>query len=303
MKTLFLLSGPTAVGKSELALRWAEVNNAEIINADAYCFYRGMDIGTAKPSHVDLQRIPHHCLDYLSVTEPGSIIDYHTRALSAVREIDARNKLILITGGSGFYLQSFLKPISDGVSEDPAVREQVDQLWQSGGLQACVELLLSLNPDGVGELDLNNPRRVVPALRRCIQTGKSVLQLRSDLRQQPDPFPGFEKRLVVLERDDEDLWQRIQHRTWFMLNNGLLDEVRALRDQGLETNPAAANAIGYRETLKFLRSGSDDLDALAELISVNTRKLVRKQRAWFRNQCPEAIQKPAGSVQVENLFA
>lgn len=301
-KTLYVLTGPTAVGKTELALQWAERNEAEIVNADAFCFYRGMDIGTAKPDFVERQRVPHHCLDFLDVMETSSVVDYHRRAQQAVDEIAARGRRVLITGGSGFYLQSFFKALSDGLTEDPEVKRAVQLLFDREGLEGALAALHECNPDGLGNLDVRNPRRVLAALRRCLQTGKTVTALLADLHAQPEPFSDWNKRLVVLQRPDDELFQRIDRRVAQMLQNGLLEEVQALRAQGLAENPVAASAIGYREVLRFLRSHSEDLDALAEMISQNTRKLVRKQQAWFRNQCPGAQVMPAATATPANLF-
>jgi tRNA dimethylallyltransferase len=278
---LHVLTGPTAVGKTEWALRWAEQKGAEIVSCDSLLFYRGMNIGTAKPTAAERQRVRHHLIDICEVTDRMDITQYVGRALSAVADIRARGRSVLIAGGSGFYLKAFFAAVADDIAVSSEIRQRVAQLSTA----AALEELRRLNPEGVGELDLANPRRVSRALERCLASGRAVRELAEEFAQRPSAFVDFDVRLTRLERGPGVLAQRIQQRTEAMLREGLVDEVRRLREAGLERNATVARAIGYREVLAML-DGRLAASALADEIAKNTRALVKKQRTWFRTQLP-----------------
>ena len=285
---LYIITGPTAVGKTALCLKVAQEMNAEVISCDSMQMYRGMDIGTAKATSGELEQVPHHCLDILDVSEAGNVQRYQELAQQAVEDILGRGKKVLVTGGSGFYLKSFIEPVVDNIQVSPDVRTQVDSLFVDNGLEAVVEKLLELNPSGVGEMDLQNPRRVTRALERCLSSGLTVIELTDKMEQLPKPFPGLQKKVCVLTRPDDQLKSRILERTSLMLESGLVDEVDGLLHLGLGENPVANAAIGYREAIAFIRGEISTKEELGETISQNTWKLVRKQKKWFRTQLPNA---------------
>ena len=288
-KTLYLLTGCTATGKTGLALHWAERFGAEIVSCDAMLFYRGMDIGTAKPTVAERARAPHHLIDVSPVDEAFDVGHYASRARRAVEDIEARGRRPLVVGGSGFYLMSYLRPVVDAVRVDRGTRERVESLWQREGLAGLRAALERCNPGGLGGLDTANARRVARALERCWASGRPLDELEADFRRQPAPFPEYAKRVCVVERGDDDLKRRIAARAEKMVAAGLVEEVRALRGRGLEKNPAARRAIGYRETLEWIAEGKrGSLAELAQRIAGNTWKLVKKQKTWFRRQLPEA---------------
>jgi tRNA dimethylallyltransferase len=295
---LHVLTGPTAVGKTEWALRWAEANNAEIVSCDSLLFYRGMDLGTAKPTTAERQRVPHHLIDVCDVTDAMDVTRYVSLARKAVAEIAARGRQILVTGGSGFYLRCFFAPVADEVEVPPALREEVRAL----PLAAAVARLRTLNPAGLGALDVANPRRVTRALERCLASGHTLEQLAAEFAQLVPPFADWRVELTRLERDPENLERRIDLRVAEMLAGGLVAEVQRLRAAGLEKNPSAAKAIGYREVLAFL-DGQAKESELASAIAQNTRALVKKQRTWFRTQLPEHRMRDAAALRdVAELF-
>ncbi|HEY0944033.1 MAG TPA: tRNA (adenosine(37)-N6)-dimethylallyltransferase MiaA [Opitutaceae bacterium] len=300
-RTLHVLTGPTAVGKTELALRWAERHDAEIVSCDSLLFYRGMDLGTAKPTPAELARVPHHLIDICDVRERMDVTDYVTRCRAVVADIAARGKRVLVTGGSGFYLKAFFAPIADEVEVPSALREQVAARLAAEGLPALVAELRRLNPAGLGKLDTANPRRVVRALERCLASGRTLAELAAEFARQPAPFSGWQVVCTRLGRPAEELEKRIAVRVALMLRDGLVAEVERLRAAGLEENPSAARAIGYRETLAMLR-GELPREALAEEIVRNTRALVKKQRTWFRTQLPPHRVVAAAEAEVEGLF-
>lgn len=296
---LHVLTGPTAVGKTEWALRWAERNRAEIVSCDSLLFYRGMDIGTAKPTAAERARVRHHLIDTCEVREQMNVTSYVTLARRAVEEILARGNAVLVTGGSGFYLKAFFAPVADEIDVPAAVRAEVAGL----PLPDAVARLRRLNPAGLGSLDTANPRRVTRALERCLASGRTLAELTDEFARQPGPFADFRVRLTRLDRAREDLADRIAERVMAMLRAGLVQEVRALRAAGLEQNPSAARAIGYREALALLDGNLREAELAAE-IAKNTRALVKKQRTWFRTQLPEHGVLPAADLRDESkLFA
>jgi tRNA dimethylallyltransferase len=299
--TLHVLTGSTAVGKTELALRWAEANHAEIVSCDALLFYRGMDIGTAKPTAEERARVPHHLIDVCEVNERMDVVEYVARAQAAVADIVARGRKVLITGGSGFYLKAFFAPVADAVAVTPGLRAEIEAKLAAEGLSALVAELRGLNPGGLGELDADNPRRVTRALERCRCSGRTLRELAEDFARQPGAFDGWTVRCTRLERTPEELDRRIKARVDTMLAHGLVEEVRRLRSAGLEENPSASRAIGYRETLAML-DGQLSEEKLADEIDKNTRGLVKKQRTWFRTQLPEHRVVAAAEATVETLF-
>ena len=281
-RTLYLLTGPTAVGKTEWALRWADENEAEIVSCDSLLFYRGMDIGTAKPTRAELARVPHHLIDICEVRERMDVNTYIGKARAAIDDILQRRRRVLVTGGSGFYLKSFFAPVADDVEVPAELRAEVAAL----SAEEALRRLRELNPAGLGTLDVANPRRVTRALERCLASGETVEALATNFSRQPSPFSDFDVRLTVLTRDAGDLARRIETRVAAMLRDGLVDEVRRLRAAGLEDNPSAAKAIGYREVIAMLNGELNETQLAAE-IAKNTRALVKKQRTWFRTQLPE----------------
>ncbi len=298
---LYVLTGPTAVGKTELALRWAEAHGAEIVSCDALLFYRGMDIGTAKPTAAERARVPHHLIDLCEVNERMDVAVYVAKAQAAVAEIAGKGRKILVAGGSGFYLKAFFAPVADAVTVSAEMRADVEAKLVSEGLPALVAELERLNPGGLGGLDAENPRRVTRALERCRASGRTLADMADEFARQPGPFSDWTVRCTRLDRAPDELNQRIARRVDAMLADGLVDEVRRLRASGLEENLSASRAIGYRETLAMLDGQLPEVELAAE-ITKNTRGLVKKQRTWFRSQMPEHRVVAAAEARVETLF-
>lgn len=284
--TLHIITGATAVGKTNYALEYCEALNGEIISCDASLFYRGMDIGTAKPSKEELAKVPHHCIDMNPVNQSFDITQFDILARKTVEDILSRGKSVVITGGSGFYLKSFFEPVVDTIEVSDAIRAESETLFVEQGLSGLLERLKAINPEGLGNLDTLNPRRVQRALERCLASGKSLPVLQKEFSERPKPYASFKKHFILLERDAEELKNRIARRAKCMLESGLLDEVKSLLKNGIEDNPNAANAIGYRESIAFLK-GEIEESELLPLIIKNTNGLVKKQKTWFRSQLPE----------------
>ena len=302
VRTIHVLTGCTAVGKTELALRWAEARGAEIVSCDSLLFYRGADIGTAKPSPAELARVPHHLIDICDLTERMDVTHYVTKARVAIDDILRRERPVLVTGGSGFYLKAFFAPVADEMAVPAEIRADVRARLERDGVESLVTELVKLNPAGLGALDVHNPRRVTRALERCLASGRTLADLQAEFAALPAPFADCVVQLCELVRELPDLETRINQRVAGMLKAGLVAEVRELLAQGLKQNPSAAGAIGYRETIDFIEGRLPEAE-LAAAIAQNTRVLVKKQRTWFKTQLPAHPQIVAGSARVDGLFA
>ena len=309
LRRLHILTGPTAVGKTALALDWAEANGAEIVSCDASLFYRGMDIGTAKPTAAERARVRHWLIDLCDVRERMDVAKYVGLARAACADIAGRGRAVLVTGGSGFYLKAFFGPVADTIEIPAAAKAEVAELERAGGAAGLEARLREVSGEALGGIDLANPRRLARALERCLATGRTVEELAAEFQAKPGPFADWEVRAVCLRREDAELRVRIMARVEAMLREGLVYEVRRLRAEGLEENPSAASAIGYRETLTMLRlaeMGGPAVDEakLAEEIALNTWKLVRKQKTWFRTQLPAGWVRElaAGEARAAGLF-
>ena len=281
-----VLMGPTATGKTERALEWAHRSGAWILSADALQFYRGADLGTAKPSRAERAALPHYGIDVAEPDEPWDVRRYADYARAVVDAAARAGMPVLVVGGSGLYLSVFHAPPPDPVDIPPAVREEVAALAAAGGTRALRERLLSLDPDP--PVDLCNPRRLAPALERVLATGLPVRELQRRHAERPCMFADCEREWFLLDRPNEELADRIERRTRAMLAGGLLAEVRALAARGLRANPTLASAIGYREGLEVL-TGDRGEPTLATAINAATFRLVRRQRRWFARRMPDAV--------------
>lgn len=297
---LIFIVGPTAVGKTALSLELAERLGRPILSCDSLCFYRGMDIGTAKPDESERKRILHYGVDLVDPDQSYDVARYECYARDCVER--HRDTGLVISGGSGFYLKSFFSAVTDQIDIPEDLTKAVQQLHRDQGLAGLVRALQKSNPEGTGNLDLRNPRRVEKALLRCLASGKTLHQLATEFSRLPDPYADYSRCVLLLDRDTQELDTRIAQRTRQMLSGGLVEEVRQLRLQGLEQNLSARDSIGYRETLQFL-DGKLDRDTLEAEINLHTRQLVRKQRKWFRRQIPIHFKWNPTEITVESALA
>jgi tRNA dimethylallyltransferase len=225
--------------------------------------------------------VVHHGIDLVDVRDVFSVADYQAYATEVVEQMKGRKVSVLVAGGSGFYLQSFLSPVVDDIEVPREIREEVEQIYANEHLVGIVARLKELNPDGVGTLDTLNPRRVMRGLERCMASGKTILQLKDEFAAKPKAFPKFDKKVLWMDRENEDLGNRISNRTEGMLKEGIVAETEGLLRAGIEGNAPASNAVGYRQCIAFLK-GKLQEDQLLEEINKSTRQLVSKQRKWFR---------------------
>jgi tRNA dimethylallyltransferase len=229
--------------------------------------------------------VPHHGLDLCGIDEIYDIHRYQHYALEIIKDVQNREHPILIVGGSGFYLQSFYKAVTDDIVIPKAIQDYVSECFHRAGLQAIVGELLKISPQ-TGTLDLRNPRRVMRALSRCLASGKNVLELQELFQAKGSPFQTWPKRTCLLERHPDKLRERAAQRIDHMIQQGLIEEVHQLQTQGLRADSPAGRAIGYRETLYWLQQPKRDILELKANILQNTLRLIHKQRTWFRHQIP-----------------
>jgi len=276
--TIVLIAGPTAAGKSAVALRLAERRNGEIISVDSMQVYRGLDIGTAKPDPLERARIPHHLVDVASLRETFDAARFAAAADSAVREIAGRGRLPIFCGGTGLYFRAWLEGLGEAPPADPALRAQLEAA-------PMVELLRELagsDPVAYERIDRQNPRRVVRAVEVIRLTGRPYSALRADWKSAGGAQrPGLLQ--FGLHRAPQDLRQRINSRVDEMFARGLVEECRQLLPAGLESNRVAGQALGYRQVLDHLR-GERSLAETIELVKIRTWQFARRQMNWWRRQ-------------------
>ena len=280
---IHILTGPTAVGKTETSLRWAETHDAEIISCDSVCVYRGMDIGSAKPTAAEQARVRHHGLDLADPSERYSVSQYVDMARAAIAAAHGRGRRILVTGGSGFYLAAFFGPVTDELEIPEAVADEVRTLHRQG-LASMLLRLRGLEGDDLPDwLDIQNPIRVAKALERRLASGRRLDAMRDDFLSRRGPFADHPVTFELLERADGELKARIAARTDSMLQGGIIEEAERLLAMNLDPELTSARAVGYRAAMDWLEGGQKVArEGLAERINLDTWALVRKQRKWFR---------------------
>jgi tRNA dimethylallyltransferase len=269
--------GPTGTGKSQLALDVAERlgGEAEIVNADAMQFYRGMDIGTAKLPVAQRRGIPHHQLDVLDVTATATVARYQRDAAAEIEAIAGRGKVAVLVGGSMLYVQSLLDDWSFPAT-DPAVRAKWEQLLAEAGAGALHAELADRDPAAAASILATDGRRIVRALEVVELTGQPFAASAPVIGT-----PRWDTAIIGLDCETELLDQRLARRTETMFTEGLVDEVIALLDRGLREGVTASRALGYAQVLDDLGAGGNG-DAAREPTFIGTRRYVRRQRSWFR---------------------
>jgi len=263
------LAGPTAVGKSDLAVALAERLNGEIVSADAFQVYLGMDILTAKPDPATLQRVPHHLIGEIPLTESFDVARYHALATQRIAAISERGSTPIVVGGTGLYLRA----LTQGLAELPAPDEALRADLTAQPLEQLLRRLDELDPDAAQRIDRKNPRRVIRALEVCLLTGRPFSSFREQWEQAP------EVRAVFVNRNRDDLYRRIEERTVAMFGAGVVEEVRAIQEIG----STAAQAIGYRDIRAFIDGEGTSAECLAR-IQQQTRNYAKRQLTWFRKE-------------------
>ena len=292
---LILLIGPTAVGKTELSLQLAERLNGEIVSADSRLFYRGMDIGTAKPTLEERARIPHHLIDVADPDEVWSLAVFQEKATEIIADIHARGKTPFLVGGTGQYVRAVTEGwLPPEVKSDPRLRGVLESLAEDKGIYWLHAGLGRIDPTAAEKIDARNVRRTIRALEVIFTTGKLFSQQRG---QSEAPY----KLLTIgLKRPREELYQRVDERIEAMFAGGLLDEVRGLLDKGYSPELPPLSAIGYRECIRVINGQMSEEQAKVEMRRV-TRIFVRRQTNWFKENDPNIHWFEAGGENVIEL--
>jgi tRNA dimethylallyltransferase len=275
-KKLIIIAGPTAVGKTDLCVKLAQLLDTEVVSADSRQFYRELAIGTAKPTPEEMQGVTHHFVDSHSIHDYYSVGDYEKDCLAVLEEIFSRKDVAILTGGSGM----FIKIVTDGIDEMPeadlALRTHLMNRLETEGLTPLASELASLDPIYFAEVDQQNPQRIVRALEVCLSTGQPFSSFRKNQKAER-PFTSIR---IGLERPREELYQRIDKRMDLMLAAGLEEE--ALRYMNYRDH-YALKTVGYKEIYEHL-DGDYDKEEMLRLLKRNSRRYAKRQLTWFRNQ-------------------
>ncbi|NOH03955.1 MAG: tRNA (adenosine(37)-N6)-dimethylallyltransferase MiaA [Chloroflexi bacterium] len=277
---VILIVGPTAVGKTEIAIRLAQRLNGEIVSVDSRLFYRGMDIGTAKPSKEELARVPHHLIDIVNPDETLSLAVFQRMAREVIAGVHARGKLPFLVGGTGQYVRAVTEGWSPPeVTPNVRMRDALEKMKEERGKEWLHARLQTLDPEAAQAIDLRNVRRTIRALEVIFSTGRRFSEQRGQ--------GGSLYRLVTigLTRPREELYRRVDERIEKMFADGLLDEVRALLEKGYAPSLPSMSAIGYRECVRVVKGEWTTEQAKAEMKRV-TRIFVRRQANWFKESDP-----------------
>lgn len=274
MKTLVVITGPTAVGKTQLCLDLAQRLGTPIINADSRQIYRDLKIGTAAPTEEQLRQVHHYFVGTLSLDEYYSASMYEQQTIALLEKLFQENDYALMTGGSMMYIDAVCHGIDDIPTVDEQTRETLKRRLQEEGLESLCEELRCLDPEHYEVVDLQNPRRVVHALEICLMTGNTYTSYRKAERKER-PFKIIK---IGLTRPREELYQRINSRVDQMMEQGLLEEAQRLYPQ---RHLNALNTVGYKELFNYM-DGIWTLDEAVERIKGNTRRYARKQLTWFK---------------------
>lgn len=289
---LVCIVGPTASGKSALALQLAEEAGAEIVSCDSLQVYRGLDIGSAKPTPAERARVPHHLIDVAEPDEVFSAARYAELARAALAEITARGRRPLVVGGTGLYLRALLHGLFEGPQRDEALRRRLERLGERFGDARLHRLLARVDPQAAARLEPRDRVRVVRALEVFRATGRPLSE---HLRRPGVPLTGFEVLTLVLDPPRDELRRRVEARADAMLAAGLVDEVRALLARGHDPALRPLQAIGYRQALDVI-AGRMRLDEARHDMVRKTLQYAKRQRTWFRHQAQAQWHSEAGAA-------
>lgn len=274
---LIILTGPTAVGKTALSIELAKDLNAEIISADSMQIYEYMDVGSAKVTKEEMDGIIHHLIDEVKPDYAFSVSEFQKRANKYIKDIDDRGKKVLVTGGTGLYLNSLIYDMDFAKSNSNSkLREELELELKEKGIDYMHEKLRALDEDAANRIHKNNTKRVIRALEVCLD-GKKMQDFSTELKYNEN----YQPIIIVLNRDREVLYERINKRVDLMMENNLIDEVKHLLDIGYDKNLISMQGIGYKEIVKYLE-GEYSLDEAIEIIKRDSRRYAKRQITWFK---------------------
>jgi tRNA dimethylallyltransferase len=272
---IVVVVGPTASGKTSLGISLAEQFHGEVVCADSRQIYRGMDIGTAKPSPVEMNGVPHHVVNVVNPNQEYSVADYKVAATAAIKDVLKRNHVPIMVGGTGLYIKTVVENLDlPQIKSDPALRAQIEKEIEASGLAAAFERLVALDPDAANVVDAKNPRRVVRALEVALITGEPFTA------QRKKNEPLWDSLTIGIELPLDQLREKINLRIDLMIQDGLVQEVIDLTKK-YGNEQLAFEAIGYREIIDFLND-KISLQEATDLIKMNTWHYAKRQLTWFK---------------------
>jgi len=277
--TLWVLTGPTACNKTEIGFTVAQKTRGEIISADSMLFYRGMDIGTAKPSLDMRELVPHHFIDIIDPWESYSVGRYVDDVESLIDAADSKDRKFLIVGGSPLYVKGLVDGIFNGPEADWDIRRELEVLADEKGNQHVHDILQKIDPVKAVELHPNNLRRIIRAIEVYRITGKPVSKLQEEYKL---ARKSYQFNILCIAREREDIYRRINERVGTMFDKGLVDEVKSLLENPEGLSKQAKQALGYKEVIQYL-DGELTLDDAKEMVKQSTRRFAKRQMTWFRS--------------------
>ncbi|MSS64370.1 tRNA (adenosine(37)-N6)-dimethylallyltransferase MiaA [Lachnospiraceae bacterium WCA-693-APC-MOT-I] len=278
---LIVLTGPTAVGKTELSIELAKLVNGEIISADSMQVYRHMDIGTAKITPEEMQGVKHYLIDVLNPDEEFNIVLFQTLAKQAMKEIYEKGKIPILVGGTGFYIQSVLYDIDFTKTQtDSTYRMELESLAKEKGAFYLHEQLQKIDPASAKKIHANNIKRVIRALEFYKLTGKKISEHNEKEQSKESPY-NF--AYFVLNQDRKVLYERIDKRVDNMVKHGLIQEVKSLYEKGYQKNLVSIQGLGYKEIISYLE-GDCTLEEAVYILKRDTRHFAKRQITWFKRE-------------------
>ena len=280
-KPLIVLTGPTAVGKTSLSISLAKAVNGEIISADSMQVYKGMDIGSAKIRKEEMQGVTHYLVDILEPEEEFHIVKFQELAKAALEEIYAKGKIPILVGGTGFYIQAVTRDIDFTQAEqETSYREELEQFAKEKGAEYLHEKLREVDSKSAENIHANNVKRVIRALEFYHQNGTPISEHNEEQKQQTSPY---NLAYFVLTAPREILYERIDRRVDQMMEEGLLEEVKSLRERGCHRGLVSMQGLGYKEILAYLE-GEYPLEEAVRILKRDTRHFAKRQLTWFRRE-------------------
>ena len=276
---IVIVLGPTAVGKTELALAVAPKVNAEIVNADSQQVYRYLDIGTGKPSKPERERVRHHLIDVVNPDEDFNAARYRQLAAASIDEIHTRGAKVLVSGGTGLYLKALTGGLFSGPSQDTELRANLEREIAQIGLAALYDRLIAIDPGANTKIHPNDRQRIIRALEVYQSTGRPLSEWQNEHRFQEEAFQVLK---IGLARARAELYDLINRRSESMIRAGLLDEVRGLMERGYELDLKPLRSVGYRQMGEVIEGIKGLPEAMAEM-KQETRRLAKRQLTWFRS--------------------
>lgn len=279
MNNIVCIAGPTASGKTALAVALAKEVNGEVVSCDSMQVYKGMDIGTAKPTAEEMEGIPHHMLSVAEPDEDFSVSRYCEMAAPIVNDIVARGKVAIIAGGTGLYMDSLIRGNAFPPFPSTGVREKLEAQADAEGMEAMLRWLESIDPEAAARLHLSDRKRIIRALEVYLETGETITAHNRKTQAIPPRYTPLWLGLDFAQRSD--LYHRIDLRVGLMLQMGLIDEIRALLDAGIPEKTTAMQAIGYKEFIAALE-GNCTIEEAADQVRQSSRRYAKRQLTWFR---------------------